>query len=47
MPDTIKSKVPASTAALLAVPQYADLLADEDNEDEDECGQLLVISNEG
>ena len=47
MPDTIMSKVHASMAVLLAVPQYVDLLADQDNEDEDEHGQLLVMSDKG
>ncbi|KZP16681.1 hypothetical protein FIBSPDRAFT_957763 [Athelia psychrophila] len=32
----------SSTAALLAVPRYRDLLADLDDEDETECGHLLV-----
>ena len=47
VPDTIKSKVHVSMAVLLAVPQYVDWLADQDNEDEDEHGWLLVTSNGG
>ena len=36
-----------SVEALLAVPRYADLLADQDDEDETEQGRLLVTSEAG
>jgi hypothetical protein len=32
---------------LLAVPQYSDLLDDQDHEDESERGRLLVSSRQG
>ena len=32
---------------LLAVPCYSDLLGDQDDEDETECGRLLVTSRQG
>ena len=35
-----------STETLLSVPQYSDLLGDQDNEDETERGQLLMASRE-
>ena len=36
-----------STHTLLEVPQYSDLLDDQDNEDETERGRLLVNSAKG
>lgn len=36
-----------STATLLAVPQYCDLLGNQEDEDEAERGQLLVSSRAG
>ncbi|KZP27364.1 hypothetical protein FIBSPDRAFT_948639 [Athelia psychrophila] len=42
-----KRKVHASTAILLAVPRYSDLLADQEDEDDTERGRLLVNSTEG
>ncbi|KZP23372.1 hypothetical protein FIBSPDRAFT_737740 [Athelia psychrophila] len=42
-----KRKVHESTATLLAVPRYCDLLADQEDEDETERGRLLVNSAEG
>lgn len=40
-------KVHKSTAALLAVPRYSDLLGDQDDEDEDERGRMLISSKQG
>lgn len=45
--DRGKRKVHESTATLLAVPRYCDLLGDQDNEDEDERGRMLVNSTDG
>lgn len=39
-------QVHTSKAALLVVPQYADLLADQDDEDGDKYAHLLVTSDE-
>ena len=40
-------QVHKSTDTLLAVPQYSDLLNNQDDENESECGQLLVLSRQG
>lgn len=42
-----KRGVHKSVETLLAVPRYSDLLADQDNEDEDEHGQMLVSNRAG
>lgn len=40
-------KVHKSTSTLLAVPRYADLLVDQDDEDDSERGRMLVNSRQG
>ena len=42
-----KWTVHKSTATLLDVPRYSDLLEDQNNEDEGECGRLLITTREG
>lgn len=47
MKARLARSVHQSTSTLLAVPQYADLLEDQDDEDEGERGRMLINSRQG